>query len=436
MPQARRDEWNNTIIEHKCPAYTEESVRATMESLLAARSKFFSERVDGIFRNLSGEHITNSPAGFGKRMILNYVLNDHHSVQHSGAGLINDLRAVIAKFMGRDEPRWYVTSSLIETLKHRWGEWVTVDGGAIRIRLYKKGTAHLEVHPDMAWRLNSVLASIYPAAIPEEFRRKPKKERRLKDFDMIQRPLPFAVLERLAGMRPGYRREKQEDNWRQPYRQIQVPNSARFDYHGDTSRPANQESERIIEAIGGVKDSDGNFRFDYDPMPIIREIVTSGCIPDQKAHQFYPTPERLARIAIELAEISPDDVCLEPSAGMGGLADLMPKGTVCVEISDLHCKVLEAKGHRWMQGDFLKMEIVDRYDRIVMNPPFSEGRAQAHVEAAAKLVKQGGRLVAILPTGMRNKLTLPGFDTTWSSQYDNEFAGASVSVVIMVGVRK
>jgi hypothetical protein len=440
MPQARRDEWNKTITERTCPEYTEETVRATLESLLAARSKFFAERVDGIFRGLSGEHITNSPAGFGKRMILNYVLNDYWSVQHGKAGLINDLRCIIAKFMGRDEPKYWASASLIETLKGNWGEWINVDGGALRIRLYKKGTAHLEVHPDMAWRLNSVLSSIYPAAIPEEFRRKPKREKRAKEYQMIQRPLPFAVLEILAGMKKAYRMEAQENNWRQPYRKVDIRNAMQFDYVSGASKIAQQEAEKVLEAIGGTKTADGHFQFDYSPFDIIREIVASGCIPDQKAHQFYPTPERLARMAVDMAEIGPDDMCLEPSAGLGGLADLMPaERTTCVEISELHAKVLEAKGYNVIHSDFITWAAPSigwqAYDRIVMNPPFSEGRAQAHVEASAKLLKRGGCMVAILPAGQKNRLTLPGFDITWSAQYDNEFAGASVSVVIMVARR-
>jgi hypothetical protein len=120
MPQKRRDEWNNSIRNphgvraHRgapnewevapLPDFTEEAVRPTIRDLLASRQRFFCERVDGIFRALSGEHVTNAPQGFGKRMIIGYMLSDFGSVNHSRSGVINDLRAVIAKFMGRDEP--------------------------------------------------------------------------------------------------------------------------------------------------------------------------------------------------------------------------------------------------------------------------------------------------------------------------------------------
>jgi len=174
------------------------------------------------------------------------------------------------------------------------------------------------------------------------------------------------------------------------------------------------------------------FEFDYDFREALDHIITSGCLPDQKSHQFYPTPEKLARMAVELAEIEPDHNCLEPSAGQGGLADFMPKEqTTCVEISKLHCEILKSKEYKVINQDFLKFEQEQCYDRIVMNPPFSEGRWQAHVERAAGMVKTGGRLVAILPAGAKNKFSLSGLDCQWSPVFDNEFDGASVSVVIL-----
>jgi hypothetical protein len=426
MPQARRDEWHKSIHDQTCPAFEEETVRSTLAGLLNMRSQFLAERVDGIFRGLSGEHVTNSPAAFGKRMIVGYVLNEWHSENYSKCGLINDLRCVIAKFMGRDEPGYSASAGLIRSLKGRWGEWMPVDGGALKIRLYRKGTAHIEVHPDMAWRLNATLANLYPMAIPPEFRQKPK--RKAKEFAMIQRPLPFAVIDILAGLKDASVRVS---DW--PERWQKVPNALTACY-SDTGKAAMAEAESILHSIGGVKAKEGWWQFDYSPHAVLDEIVSSGCIPDQKAHQFYQTPESVATVALEMADIGDGHTCLEPSAGQGGLADLLPKErTTCVEISALHCQVLEAKGHKVISGDFIAWaaDTAERFDRVVMNPPFSEGRAAAHVEAAAPLVKQGGRLVAILPASMRNKYSLPGFDVTWSRQIDNEFAGTSVSVAIM-----
>ena len=128
---------------------------------------------------------------------------------------------------------------------------------------------------------------------------------------------------------------------------------------------------------------------------------------------------------------------LEPSAGIGGLADYLPKlQTTCVEISPLHCQVLEAKGFKVVEADFLKWSTGQpAADRIVMNPPFSEGRWQAHLQAAADMLKPDGRLVAILPASAKGKDLLPGWSMEWARTFDNEFAGTSVSVVVLIAQR-
>ena len=455
MPQARRNQWHEQIRNPEgvkksryseewdvppLPEFEEQTVRATLSSLLNSRATFLAERVDGIFRALSGEHVTNSPAAFGKRMIIANLITSYGTTNHDRVGYINDLRCVIAKFMGRDEPHWGSSSTVVDRARReRRGEWVPLDGGALRLRAYKCGTAHLEVHPDMAWRLNCVLAHLYPNAIPAQFRQKPKKQP--KDFVMMGRPLPFAVIAILESLEPAYRLVKREgaDKWRDHgYIREKIPNGLQFKYSDDS--PARKEAARVLAYIGGVVNTENGrswFEFDYDAREVISEIICSGCLPDQRAHQYYPTPESVAAMAVELAEIGDGHRCLEPSAGTGGLASLMPiDRTQCVEISPLHCKVLAAKGFDVAEGDFLQWPTFIKYDRIVMNPPFSDGRWQAHLEHASEMLAAGGRLVAILPASAKGKYVLPGRRRCeWSKPLANEFAGTSISVVILVAER-
>ncbi len=447
MPQKRRDEWfeqiKNPLGRKKnrhtseaelppLPDFEEDSVRATLAGLLASRHKFLAERVDGIFQSLSRSHVTNQPQGFSKRMIIQNVFG------YQTHGVINDLRCVIAKFMGRDEPKHGATDPVIKAARRQNGEWMPVDGNSLRIRVYGGvGTAHLEVHPEMAWRLNAILASLYPAAIPSEFREKPKRKKKIKDFELFDKPLPHAVIALLASMRHGFRRAK--DGYRDVH--INIPNTRAFDY-GDHDKAARVQAEKVLEAVGavaikGVKgDYIEHWAFDYEPTDVLDQIVCSGCIPDHKSHQFYPTPEVVALAAIELADIQPHHACLEPSAGQGGLADLMPKDqTNCVEISALHCQILKAKGYNVVEADFLKWRGAGLFDRVVLNPPFSEGRWQAHLEHAATFLKGDGRLVAVLPSSAKGKDVLPGFELSWSKVYSNDFAGTSVSVVLVAATR-
>lgn len=421
MPQKRRSEWHESIREHKAPDFEEATVRDTILSLLNMRQTFLAERVDGIFRGLSGEHVTNSPAGFSKRMIVARVLDCYGYVNHDQAGLINDLRCVIATFMGRDAPGYQVSSHLINGLKDRWGELVSIDGGALLMRLFKKGTAHLEVHPDMAWRLNAILAHLHPLAIPAEFRARPL--RKSKEFGTLDRPLPFAVLALLS--------ERQHPSKHRSFT---------LHYAAKQNRAAYDEAARVLASIGGTPQPDGlDFRFDYDPGDVIRDICMSGCIPDDKAGQFYPTPATLAEVAVDLAAIAETDRVLEPSAGHGDLAAFLPaERTRCVEISAMRCSVLKARGFDAVQADFLEWaaKTSERFEVVVMNPPFSEGRWLAHTEAAATLIGGSGRLVAILPASARLRFQLAGFDCSWSRVYADEFAGTSAAVAILTAQRR
>ncbi len=445
MPQKRKDAWSKQLTawkdrgyepgkkpEEDLPPYTEEIVRPTLAGLLTARSQFFAEQVDGIFRALSRVHVTNAPEGFSRRMIVANVIGAWELTNSSMCGHINDLRRVIAKFMGREVPSWGATEAAVKIAFRSPGKWMILDGGTIRLRVYKKGTAHLEIHPEMAYRLNQVLAHLHPSAIPSQFRTKPRKQP--KEWPVLSRPLPFSVITVLSGMRQVA--ERVGDGYPEQYRRI--PNTLRFDYGvgGDAAR---KEAGRVLKSVGATPYGKAgiDFEFPYDPRPVIDEIVTSGCLPDQKAHQFYPTPPRVAEIVLEMANIGEADTVLEPEAGQGDLAEYLPKNrTTCVELAPLHCRVLQARGFNVIEADFLAWAEEAhakgvRFDKVCMNPPFSEGRALAHVRAAATLVSDGGTVTAVLPASCRGTEVLAGWVHEWSAVLPNAFEGTGVSVVVM-----
>lgn len=133
-------------------------------------------------------------------------------------------------------------------------------------------------------------------------------------------------------------------------------------------------------------------------------------------------------------DIQPTETCLEPQAGQGGIADLLPKDrTLCVEVSPLHGMILREKGHTVIEGDFLAWNPGTLFDVIACNPPYSEGRWQAHLRYAGTLVEAGGRLGAVLPLSARQQAAelLPGFDLEFSTPIDNAFAGTSISVLLL-----
>jgi hypothetical protein len=412
MPANKRNEWHEQISKHKTPPFEYQSVKQTLIQLLNNRATFMAERVDGLFKALSDEHLTNRPEAFGKRFIIGYMLSYGH-IESRRANYIHDLRCVIGKFMGREVKNSNSTYYDLDACDFD-GQWNEFDGGAFKIRLYKKGTAHMEVHPDIAWQLNKVLAHLHPMAIPAEFRT--KKPSKAKEYKLHHDLVSFEVIKDLErGV---------------PYHSKTYPNQLEYQH----KEPPLAPTVAIMERLGGAETSKGIWEFDYAIMPVLKELSRSGRIPEQKSHQFYPTPPELAEIAVALAEIEPHHVCLEPSAGQGGIADFMPHDqTTCIEVSPLHCAVLKVKGYDTICAEFIWYSgtVTNRYDRIVMNPPFSSGRGAEHVKSAAKMLSAGGRLVAILPASNKGKTLVEGMKHEYSEAYRNKFDDASVDVVML-----
>lgn len=427
MPTKRREEWHEAVRKCSTPEFSRDNVKETISDLLARRETFLAEKVDGVFRNLSRTHVTNQPEGFSARMILTGVASSqYHSTTMQG--YIHDLRAVIARFLGQKEEARLDTYRIIRAVEKEPGQWFKIDGGAMRMKIFKNGNCHLDLHPDVSWRLNCMLHVLYPAAIPTANRTRPLRVP--KDFGPMERTVSQGVRSYLAELR-GLRNSPLE-KFAGSKHALCMPH---IDKDGSGVKA---ELEQILTLLGGVRRTERHnvwFEFDYDPGSAINYVMVSGCIPDEKASQYYPTPSSLAREVMEQAIIGDDEECLEPSAGQGGLARFMPKDrTTCVEINPLNCKVLTEQGFNVIEADFLEWArtTTKRFDKVVMNPPFSEGRWKLHLEAAASLLKPDGRIVAIVPGSQRHRNLVPGLIGTCIGQYKDLFQGTGVCVSLYV----
>lgn len=120
---------------------------------------------------------------------------------------------------------------------------------------------------------------------------------------------------------------------------------------------------------------------------------------------FFPTPKKVVEQMIDLSDLKPDMKVLEPSAGMGHIADILKDYGVkpdVIEISGKRRELLELKGYNTVAQDFLEFmpKESEKYDRIVMNPPFSDRRDAQHIYHAYDLLKDDGVLVAIAGEGV------------------------------------
>jgi protein-L-isoaspartate O-methyltransferase len=151
------------------------------------------------------------------------------------------------------------------------------------------------------------------------------------------------------------------------------------------------------------------------------------------APQLFPTPPALAERMVEEADILPGHCVLEPSAGTGSilaaLPNVRPFGSVtAVEINATLAASLEQVADETICGDFLEQNgNLGTFDRIVMNPPFENGADIKHIQHAMKMLKPGGRLVAICANGLRQQSTLKPLAENSGGWYEDLPAGTFAS---------
>lgn len=183
---------------------------------------------------------------------------------------------------------------------------------------------------------------------------------------------------------------------------------------GELSASANASVDEAVGAIGEIR-------------KILGVLPTQTVRSDEQIKmQQFSTPPHEAFAVNWVANIRPNDVALEPSAGIGGIAVFAKasgaRKIVANELSDRRREILNELGiadnlygvdaakiwqHLFWEVNKGKAE---RPTVVVMNPPFSSsvvsgrhstiGVGGAHIEAALDSLAQGGRLVAVVGNGM------------------------------------
>lgn len=129
----------------------------------------------------------------------------------------------------------------------------------------------------------------------------------------------------------------------------------------------------------------------------------------QEGHDYFATPEPIGYKMVQWLQSKPGQSLLEPSAGDGAIARWMPDNTynTVVEPSrDLTPKLMRnVAGAKVVESTFENFDLHNKFDGIAMNPPFGKGKdrggklAMEHVAKAYKHLKDGSRLIAIIPDG-------------------------------------
>lgn len=198
-------------------------------------------------------------------------------------------------------------------------------------------------------------------------------------------------------------------------------------------------------------------QFDAEEMfKVTEEMVKKEAEEDSqedKDFSFFETQEKMAKRVIELAdfpEILPEDFkILEPSAGNGGILKFVPGINELDRVTAIELQYYRARSLKKdfpivdvREGNFLSFSFYrEKFDRIVMNPPFHKRTEVIHVIKAFSHLKPGGKLVAILPEGWWTRDDLKAvtfrnwlgkYEVKPSEKFENQFKKTKVVTRIIV----
>lgn len=166
----------------------------------------------------------------------------------------------------------------------------------------------------------------------------------------------------------------------------------------------------------------------------------------RKRFQAFYTPEIIVDVMVSTASGWEGCLALEPGAGDGRIVHKMTQAGFKVEACELDPEMYDicsSNGANMVGRDFLKYEPGERYNLIVMNPPFARNQHIKHIEHAYRLLRPGGEIVAVAPDSTRlsvgnYELDLPECDFVVYESLDADLfkeSGAAVKTILLT-IRK
>jgi len=173
---------------------------------------------------------------------------------------------------------------------------------------------------------------------------------------------------------------------------------------GQLDRKMYEKVNKALDAMGGKwNKKSGCHLFQTDPRPSVEGLLENGVLEVER-DGFFETPRAVIERMLELVPVSEDDYILEPSAGLGAIADALrehgARQILVFEKNQERRNVLVGKKYfTAMTDDFLERRSEPEHDKIYMNPPFENQQDIDHVKHAYEFLKPGGRMVSVMSSG-------------------------------------
>lgn len=179
--------------------------------------------------------------------------------------------------------------------------------------------------------------------------------------------------------------------------------------------------DKVLRLAGGIwSRKEKAHLFSGVAETVMENVILTGEITSPTDdYDFFPTPTIIADEMAAMLHLEPGDRVLEPSAGDGKLVDAVCRigsnlDVVAVElnpemVSFLYVKYADAFTGNMItiyNSDFdyfdagVKFHSVEYFDKVIMNPPFKKRSDIRHVLRAFSMLKPGGKLVSVMPSGI------------------------------------
>ncbi|MDS1916425.1 DUF4942 domain-containing protein [Enterobacter asburiae] len=171
MDAQARDEWYNSLEKDDIPAVSEENILSTFEQLHQSKAEVFERGIINVFKGLSWDYKSNSPCKFGKKIIVDGLVQYDRWGFHFRHGRrreqLADLDRMLNLLDGKPVPENRNDLS-VRLDAHICKQHVSVyEDEYVEIRYFQKGTGHIIFkRSDLIDKMNGIVARYFPATLP------------------------------------------------------------------------------------------------------------------------------------------------------------------------------------------------------------------------------------------------------------------------------
>jgi hypothetical protein len=172
MDAQARDEWHKNLDEGELPEISEANILATFEQLHQSKGDVFERGVINVFKRLSWDYKSNSPCKFGKKIIVEGLVNYTRWGFSFNWGWrrdqLVDLERMLMLLDGKPLPdnRADVACRLDDHISQHKSAG-SYEDALFRVKYFQKGTGHITFkRPELIDKMNDIVAKHFPAALP------------------------------------------------------------------------------------------------------------------------------------------------------------------------------------------------------------------------------------------------------------------------------